>query len=102
MAGELRNSERLLATALEQLGECGARGSQCRVLRVLLDEFLREMGPWKLAHLLVTSDYPEAVESLLTLLQNEAPYESSLIDRLITASRWEQESAELMRDFGAV
>jgi len=102
MAGEFRNSERLLQVALEQVGECGERGSQCRILRFLLVEFLREMGPWKLAHHLVTSDYPEAAESLLSLLQKEAPYESALMDRLISASRWEQESTELMRDFGAV
>jgi hypothetical protein len=70
------------------------------MLRYLMQEIEREMGPWELAHNVITSRYANGAATFLTALRQESPHEACKVDGLILASAWNRETEDLRADFG--
>ncbi len=92
--------------ALEKIGmglvECGKTGENCWILRTFLDEVLEVTGPWQLAHFFATSNNKQAVDSLKNYLVENVRFYADWVERMLSASTWDAETGEVVRDFGAV
>lgn len=98
--GHSLNNEELADLVFRQLEDCGAGGGRCLILRYIMKEMEREMGPWELAHHIMMSRFEKGAETFVGALRQESPPEAGRVDGLILAATWNRDCEELRADFG--
>jgi hypothetical protein len=94
------DEQEALEQSARQLAECGEKGSECWVLRMVLDEVIESVGPWWLAHFISTTQNEEAASALKGYLVSRWPAHAEMVDNLIKAASWTKEERELARELG--
>ncbi|MHA2611936.1 MAG: hypothetical protein V2G33_06090 [bacterium JZ-2024 1] len=91
--------------ALEKIGlalrDCGKAVQKCWILHTFLSEVLDYTGPWQLANFLATCKNSDAVTFLRKNLEENFRFYADWVERVLSASLWDAETGEILREFGA-